>query len=149
MTLLASQKAETIEDSPFFIQGVQRTFHLPSILRLVKRVRPRRDAPVRFSRRNVYLRDKYKCQYCGLLVDPKEITCDHVIPRSRGGKTTWENVVAACHDCNVKKGSRLPEEMGMRLAKPPVKLMTLPTLSGLRQPQQIPESWRIYLSYST
>lgn len=149
MILLASEKAETIEDSPFFIQGVQRTFTLPSILRLLKRVRPRRDAPVRFSRRNVYIRDKHKCQYCGVIVDPKEITCDHVIPRSRGGKTSWENVVAACHDCNLKKGSRLPEEIGMRLARPPVKLTTLPTLSGLRQPLQLPESWRTYLSFST
>lgn len=146
MILLFSEKVEVIEESGVFIQGVSQSFVLPSIVRLLRRVRPRRNGHVRFSRRNVYLRDRYRCQYCGILVEAREITCDHVIPRSRGGKTTWDNVVAACYRCNLKKGDRLPEEVGMHLRRPPVQPQHLPTLSSPRYPQSLPESWKIYLS---
>ncbi len=63
-----------------------------------------------FTRFNVFLRDRFECQYCG---DPKDLTFDHVIPRSRGGRTTWENVVTACSPCNLQKGGRLPAQAGM------------------------------------
>jgi 5-methylcytosine-specific restriction endonuclease McrA len=149
MILLSTEKAEVIEDSEFLIRGVSRAYSMPSIIRLLKRARPRRDAPVRFSRRNVYLRDKYRCQYCNILVDPKEITCDHVIPRSRGGKTTWDNVVACCHPCNLKKSNHLPEEAGMRLAKVPTRLIVLPVMAALRQPANMPNSWLTYLNFNT
>jgi 5-methylcytosine-specific restriction endonuclease McrA len=145
MILLASEKVEILEESAYLIQGVGRAFSLPSILRLLRRVRPRKSGQVRFSRRNVYLRDRYRCQYCCVLVEAREITCDHVIPRSRGGETSWENVVAACHRCNLKKGNRLPEEIGMRLFKKPIRPAQLPTLTPPRYPQGMPESWLTYL----
>lgn len=76
---------------------------------------------VKFSRRNIYLRDNHTCQYCGIMPPKDEITIDHIIPRSRGGKTTWENVVLACVRCNTKKGSKLPQEANLKLLSTPVK----------------------------
>ena len=128
---------EEVVHSPSF------AMNLPSVISLKDYVHlDRRPA---FTRFNVFLRDRFRCQYCGVLIEAKEITCDHVIPRSRGGQTTWENVVAACHRCNVKKGDRLPEEVGMRLFLPPARPSHLPTLSAPRYPQGIPDSWRAYL----
>lgn len=76
---------------------------------------------VRFNRRNIFMRDKYTCQYCGCKPRKDELSIDHVIPSSRGGKTDWENVVLACTKCNTSKGSRLPQECGMIPNKPPKK----------------------------
>lgn len=83
---------------------------------------------VRLNRRNIFLRDKYTCQYCGAKTDKTELTIDHVLPRSRGGHTVWRNVVLACTDCNVRKGNRLLHECGMRLLKPPRKPNWLATI---------------------
>ncbi len=75
--------------------------------------------PLRLSRRNILLRDDYTCQYCGCQPHPRDLNLDHVIPRSRGGESTWENLVASCRRCNLEKGARTPEECGMRLLKRP------------------------------
>ena len=77
--------------------------------------------PVRFSRINVYLRDRHTCQYCGKHFATIGLNLDHVIPLSQGGKTTWENVVCSCIPCNLKKGGHSPEQAGMKLVKHPVK----------------------------
>lgn len=76
---------------------------------------------LKFSRRNIYLRDNHTCQYCGKVPKKEELTIDHVVPRSKGGKTTWENVVLACIKCNMKKGSKLVQEAGLKLLNTPVK----------------------------
>ncbi|MBX7245008.1 MAG: HNH endonuclease [Candidatus Sumerlaeaceae bacterium] len=76
---------------------------------------------VKFSRRNIYTRDNYTCQYCGVIPPKDELTIDHVIPRSRGGKSTWDNVVLACMRCNMKKGDRMPGEIGLKLPTQPRK----------------------------
>lgn len=76
---------------------------------------------VRFNRRNIYERDRYRCQYCGVSPGRTGLTIDHIIPRSRGGRSTWTNVVVACARCNTRKGSRLPNECGMTLRKRPVR----------------------------
>lgn len=76
---------------------------------------------VRFTRKNIYFRDKNRCQYCGRRAATKDLNLDHVVPLSRGGRSTWENVVCCCLDCNGRKGSRLPSEVGMRLVKEPRK----------------------------
>ena len=76
---------------------------------------------VKFSRRNIYLRDNHTCQYCGCIPPKDELTIDHVIPRSRGGKSTWENVVLACMRCNTRKGNRLLHEAGIKLLSVPKK----------------------------
>jgi 5-methylcytosine-specific restriction endonuclease McrA len=74
---------------------------------------------VKFTRHNVFERDKNTCQYCGKIFDRKELNLDHVIPRDRGGMTTWENIVCSCIPCNTRKGNRLPNEAGMRLVRKP------------------------------
>lgn len=76
---------------------------------------------LKFSRRNIYVRDNHQCQYCGKVPKKEELTIDHVIPRSKGGKTTWENVVLACIRCNMKKGSKLLQEAGLKLLNEPVR----------------------------
>jgi 5-methylcytosine-specific restriction endonuclease McrA len=97
-------------------------FHIavPRIIRLLFYDRlPRTD--VKFNRRNIFARDKNKCQYCGKHFPTSELSLDHVIPRTQGGKTTWENIVCACAACNVKKGGQIPREAGMKLIKKPTK----------------------------
>jgi len=79
-------------------------------------VPPRR---VKFSRRNIFERDRYTCQYCDRQPERSELSVDHVVPKSRGGTTTWSNVVLACTECNARKRDHLPEETGMRLRRPP------------------------------
>jgi 5-methylcytosine-specific restriction endonuclease McrA len=78
-------------------------------------------APVRLSRRNVFLRDGYQCQYCAERPPVRELNLDHVIPRSRGGRSTWDNLVTSCRQCNLKKGRALPEECGMALLNEPTR----------------------------
>src|SRR5690606_15955538 len=99
------------------IQTVTTSYDFPSVIRLRKYARvPYKNLVV--SRRNVLKRDGHRCQYCGKSDD---LTIDHVLPRSRGGVDTWENLVAACNRCNHRKGNRTPQEAGMVLARPPFK----------------------------
>ena len=77
--------------------------------------------PLRLSRRHVYMRDEYTCQYCGVQPGTKDLNLDHVLPRSRGGRSSWENLVTSCRPCNLKKGWETPEEAGMLLLKQPVR----------------------------
>jgi 5-methylcytosine-specific restriction endonuclease McrA len=93
---------------------VSRVIRVPRVILLVAYDRiPKRH--VRFSRYNIYARDGNMCQYCGRHFPRTELNLDHVIPRSRGGMATWDNVVCSCHRCNRRKGGRTPEEAGMRL----------------------------------
>ncbi len=91
---------------------------VPEVLTLVRHDRPRSNS-VTFSRRNVFKRDHSTCQYCGEQPGTEELTIDHVIPRSKGGPTTWENCVLACVPCNARKANRTPEQSGMKLRKHP------------------------------
>lgn len=84
---------------------------------------------IRFSRKNIFIRDHYKCQYCGLVKDIKKLQLEHVIPKSKGGKTTWVNTVCACNDCNDKKRDRTPIEAGMQIIRKPFTPRFLPTQS--------------------
>ena len=99
---------------------------------------------LRFNRRNLFARDRNTCQYCGLQLSLKHLSFDHVVPRSQGGKTTWENVVCCCLKCNGKKGDRAPEEAGMRLLKKPARPRQSPGLAvKLGNPKY--EVWRTFL----
>jgi len=119
---------------------------LPSVVSLKSYVKPARNPA--FTRFNVFLRDRFECQYCG---DPEDLTFDHVIPRSRGGKTTWENVVTACAPCNLMKGGRLPQHIGMFPRIAPHR----PTVNELRNhgrrfpPNHLHESWADYLYWDS
>ncbi len=85
---------------------------------------------VRFSRHNIYMRDGNTCQYCGRAMPRTELNLDHIVPRSQGGRTTWENVVCCCVDCNLAKGARTPDQAGVKLLKPPVRPRWTPTFRG-------------------
>lgn len=91
---------------------------------------------VRFNRRNIFLRDDYQCQYCGAHPKRDDLTIDHVIPRSRGGRSTWENVVLACTKCNTKKGDRLLNECGMTPLNKPKRPSWLSTLKIIPGPNE-------------
>ena len=99
---------------------------------------------MKFSRRNVFLRDENRCQYCARRFSTHHLSLDHVVPRSRGGATSWENVVCACIGCNSRKGSHLPEEAGMRLRRAPRRPAGHPVLrAGWIGPRY--DEWRTFL----
>ncbi|MEO1725173.1 MAG: HNH endonuclease, partial [Pseudomonadota bacterium] len=102
-----------VAEYDFEVRSPSVAIRLPSVVVLRDYVKPARYPA--FTRFNLFLRDEFTCQYCGA---KGEMTFDHVIPRSRGGKTTWENVVAACSRCNLKKADHTLKEAGMRLARP-------------------------------
>lgn len=107
-------------DGESFIQGVSFRLKVPEVITLREFDRvPYSGVP--FSRRNLFKRDHNTCQYCGQQFPPDQLTIDHVIPRARGGESTWENCVLACVDCNRRKGNRTPEEAGMRLRRRPTR----------------------------
>jgi 5-methylcytosine-specific restriction endonuclease McrA len=103
---------------------------------------PRRE--VSFSRRNLYRRDGYSCQYCGKRKSPQDLSIDHVVPRSRGGKTTWENCVLACVRCNAKKANKTLVESGFQLLRRPERPTWSPLLESL--PRAQPPSWQKFIS---
>lgn len=149
ITLLTQGKVEVIDSYDRDIRGVSITFKLPSILRLLKLVKVRRTSrEVRFSRANIYQRDRYTCQYCGVKYPAEELTFDHVIPQVQGGQATWENIVTACLACNNKKGGRTPHEAKMRLIRAPHKPRWMPVVTLSLGIRNAPLSWRDYLYWN-
>lgn len=147
LTLLFEKKVEVIDEyEDWTVRSVTIEFKVPSIIRFLNRIRDRKPR-VKFSRENVYTRDKGSCQYCGVKVSRHEATYDHVIARSRGGQTKWENVVICCTPCNQRKGHKTPEEAGMHLRMAPVKPKSLPDSVRLTflYRKNIPESWKQWL----
>jgi len=100
---------------------------------------------VRFSRRNIFERDRNTCQYCGRRHNKMDLTIDHVVPRSRGGTDTWDNVVLACVTCNVKKGDMLPQEVGLKLIRPPMRPQWIPHL-GVKLGAVRVKSWEKFVN---
>jgi 5-methylcytosine-specific restriction endonuclease McrA len=144
LKLVFMDKVEVVAESDREVHSVSVTVRVPSVVRLMNFVRFRRKE-AKFSRRNIYARDNHSCQYCGKRYPVDELTCDHVLPRSRGGKATWDNIVTCCVACNRRKGGRTPAEAGMKLRKPP----TRPSWQwGFRvrfKNRRPPETWRLYL----
>ncbi len=101
-----------------WIRTVRFELVVPRVIRLLRYDRIPRTQ-VKLNRRNLFARDASRCQYCGRKFRTPELSVDHVVPRSRGGRTTWDNVVCACMRCNVRKGGRTPEEARMHLVRPP------------------------------
>jgi len=102
------------------------------------------SAPLRLSRRNIFLRDSFTCQYCGERPHVRELNLDHVLPKSRGGKSTWDNLVTSCRDCNLEKGYRLPDECGMTLRMRPTRPGWSTALRMAAPSQRYPE-WTPFL----
>ena len=149
ITLLTQGKVEVIDFYDRDVRGVSITFKLPSILRLLKLVKVRRASrEVRFSRANIYQRDKYTCQYCGIKYPAEDLTFDHVTPQVQGGQATWENIVTACLSCNNRKGGRTPGQAGMRLIRPPLKPKWMPVVTLTLGIRNAPLSWRDYLYWN-
>lgn len=120
IVLLLREKAELLEATQQMLSSSQRTMPVPLVIRLVHYVKlPHRRVPA--TRAAVMLRDAFICQYCGEAPGRHHLTVDHVVPRSRGGRHDWDNLVTACKRCNQKKGSLLPEEAAMRLVHKPVE----------------------------
>jgi 5-methylcytosine-specific restriction endonuclease McrA len=119
---------------------------IPRVIQLVYYERPPRFR-VRFSRKNIFMRDEYRCQYCGQHFDPKELTLDHIIPTSRGGKNSWENVVCCCVECNKRKGNRTPEERGMRLFRKAKRPLWIPFSRFAKKYDSYP-IWRTFVDYA-
>ena len=124
------------------VRSSRFAMRVPSVVALKRYVQPAKYPA--FTRFNVFLRDRFACQYCG---DEDDLTFDHVVPRSKGGRTTWENVVTACAPCNLRKGGRLTRECKMYPARQPIR----PTVYQLQDtgrsfpPNYLHESWRDYL----
>ncbi len=123
--------------------------NLPSVIAL-KEFIPLERSPA-FTRFNVFLRDEWHCQYCGEQFRTQELTFDHVIPRSRGGRTAWTNVVAACQDCNTTKGNYMPSECGMFPLQEPKQpsIHKLQDLGRKFPPSFLHESWMDFLYWDT
>ncbi len=121
IVLLLKEKAEVVEAAQHTIRAERLSMSWPLVIRLVTFVPIPRRLPLPLSRRTVLARDMHTCQYCGAQPSKHELTVDHVIPRSRGGTTIWENVVTACAPCNRRKGNRLPEEAHMMLRSKPTR----------------------------
>jgi 5-methylcytosine-specific restriction endonuclease McrA len=147
ITLLCLGKVEVIEEYNREVRSVSFTIKLPSVVRLLQMVR-RPKSPVRFSRQNIYARDRYHCQYCGSKFPTEELTYDHVIPKSRGGKTQWENIVTCCVECNRQKGGRTPSEASMSLIREPSRPSWVPAIRITIRYPKIPESWRDYFYWN-
>ncbi len=125
----ASWSQLTAEMDDDVIHTVDRVIRVPRVivLQMYDRI-PK--TKVRFSRHNIYMRDGNTCQYCGETLPRTDLNLDHVVPRAQGGRTTWENVVCCCIDCNLAKGARTPEQAGMRLMKSPIRPRWTPTFRG-------------------
>jgi 5-methylcytosine-specific restriction endonuclease McrA len=146
LVLVLKGVASAEEHSPSSVHSTRRTVQLPSVIRLLEYRRiPHQTRAL--SRKNILMRDRYTCQYCQKTLPSSEMTLDHVIPRSRAGETTWENLVACCHHCNNKKGCRTPEEAGMKLTRPPRPFSLHTSRHLMRLLGKSDEQWRKYLFY--
>src|ERR687893_1288373 len=139
--LVFKGKAEVIEELDRPLRSATGRFSWPHVIRLVQYVRVPRAVQRKISRRALFARDGWRCVYCGTANN--RLTLDHVVPRSRGGDSVWENVVTSCAPCNHRKGNRLPHEVAMELKvhpKPPTPVLFIRLTT-----ESIPDVWRTYL----
>lgn len=146
ITLWCRGKVEIVAEHDRLIRSVTVKIKVPSIVRLLVYVRSRRrqDA-VRFTRANIYGRDGHRCQYCGETMATEDLTFDHVIPATQGGRKGWENITTACVPCNRKKGGRTPTEAGMRLLRQPRKPHAVAAMCFTVGLRRTPDDWKSYL----
>lgn len=142
VVLLLKDKAELIEHGDWQLHSATTTMDRPVVIRLVSYVRIPRDTHRRkITRRAVFARDDWTCQYCG---SRSNLTVDHVVPRSKGGPSSWENIVASCAPCNRRKGSSSPRQVGMHLMRVP--RTPNPNVFIQVASPTIPVAWRAYLA---
>ncbi|GAP61620.1 hypothetical protein ARMA_0043 [Ardenticatena maritima] len=143
VVLLLKEKAELLESDEAFIHSAHLSLPRPLVIRLYRYVHVPRHWSVPLTRRNLLLRDEFTCQYCGKQPGLEHLTIDHVVPRSRGGEHSWENLVVACIACNRRKGNYLPHEIGMTLLRKPFR----PRYFGLTLlgNGNAPDIWKKYI----
>lgn len=140
--LLFAHKAEVLHDTGQHIHSEKIAFPLPSVLRLLYYITHRKKT-VALTKKNVLLRDDYTCGYCGVKGGAR-MTVDHVVPKSRGGESSWKNLVASCETCNSRKRDRTPEEARMPLLRKPFQPSYIPWVVVRRN--TVPGEWINYLS---
>jgi 5-methylcytosine-specific restriction endonuclease McrA len=143
--MLLKGKAEKVEEDGKIFHTTNAAYRLPTVIRLHRYIRIASFGGVVFSKKNVFRRDNFSCQYCGH--HGSELTIDHVIPKSRGGTTSWHNVVVACKRCNLRKGNRTIEETGLVLRRKPFRpRFLLNHLASRSVPESFLRSWNKYLT---
>jgi 5-methylcytosine-specific restriction endonuclease McrA len=144
--LLFTGKAERIEDTSRVFRSPSVTISVPSVIRLHHFVKKPVPPTISFNKKNILKRDTYTCQYCGRN-SGERMTIDHVIPKSQGGRTVWENVASACRACNLKKGNKGLAEAGMSLGRKPIRPLSVSYLGILAHASQHLEVWKKYLPH--
>lgn len=146
LVLVLKGVAHAEETNAHQLHASRLSFPVPSVIRLLdyRRIPHRTRA---LSRKNILMRDRNTCQYCGEVLAAASLTLDHVLPRSRGGKSTWENLVACCHGCNHRKGDRLPAEAGMKLLREPRPFNLHTSRHLMRMLGRGDEKWQKYLFF--
>ena len=146
IVLVLKGVAMTEEVNGHFLHAARFTIRVPSVIRLLEYRRiPHQTRAL--SRKNILLRDRNSCQYCGAMLGSSELTLDHVVPRSRGGLSTWENLVACCHSCNRRKGNQMPMEANMKLIREPRAFNLHTSRHIMRLLGHSDAKWRKYLFY--
>lgn len=146
VVLVLKGVARTEEENHAVVRSPSFSLSAPSVIRLLEYRRiPRQTRAL--SRKNILLRDRNTCQFCAGVYPSGELTLDHVIPRSRGGTTSWDNLVASCYRCNNIKGDRTPEEAGLRLVRKPRPYNLHTNRHLMRLLGRAEEKWRKYLFY--
>jgi len=146
MVLMIKGVAQAEEINHMQVHSASRTLPVPSVIRLLAyRHIPQQTRAL--SRKNILLRDRNTCQFCSRTLPASELTLDHVVPRSRGGRSSWENLVACCYQCNNSKGDRTPEEAGFALTRRPRPFTLHTSRQLMRLIGNKDEKWRKYLFY--
>jgi 5-methylcytosine-specific restriction endonuclease McrA len=145
MTLYFQEKIEVIKEyEDTWIRSPRKKFKLPSVIRLIDYIF-RLPWGIRLTRTNLYIRDKGQCQYCSKKLNKGRFTLDHVIPKSKGGKTDWNNLVVSCEKCNIKKGDQSLKEVGYSLNQKPCQPKSGFLFTTL---EEAPPDWLDFLSYT-
>ena len=147
VALVFLNKVVTLEEYEEEIRSVNFSMKIPSVI-VMKTGKSRKINSVRFSRRNIWLRDEGLCQYCNKSVNIHMFTIDHVHPKAAGGKTAWDNVVVSCYECNQKKGEKSLKDCNLKLKKPPRKPASLPFVNeivGFYNENYLHPSWKFWL----
>jgi len=137
------RRANFRETDDDWVRTASTEIQVPRVIRLLDYDKVPKQT-VKFNRRNIFARDHNQCQYCGRKFPTSELSLDHVIPRSQGGQTTWENIVCACVDCNVRKGGRTPKQAHLGLIRKPEKPKRSPLLA-MKLTQRKYQSWQQFL----
>jgi 5-methylcytosine-specific restriction endonuclease McrA len=146
LVLVLKGVAMTEEENGNYLHSQRMAMRLPSVIRLLEYRRiPHQSRAL--SRKNILLRDRNTCQYCGTVLASGELTLDHVVPRSRGGLSTWENLVACCHPCNRRKGNALLGEINMKLLREPRSFNLHTSRHIMRMIGRSDSKWRKYLFF--